>query len=224
LSRRSRPRAVPLVPEVRFMRAQPLEVRSATSDQPILRGRPIVYSTPYEVHDMFGTFSETMAPTVCDQVLARGADVRFLFNHGGLPLARTVSGTLALLNSPDGLDVEVRLDGRQGVAQDLLIAVERGDVSEMSVGFVVGKDEWPDDDTRTIHSFASLLDVSAVTYPASPTTHIAVAERMAMDIPVESRARVRQALVRAGKVLSGDNQDQLAQACKSPRCAVERRA
>ena len=46
----------------------------------------------------------------------------------------------------------------------------------MSVGFVVETDEWSADYTqRSISKFRSLEDVSAVAYPASPTTSIALA-------------------------------------------------
>jgi phage head maturation protease len=46
----------------------------------------------------------------------------------------------------------------------------------MSCAFVVAEDRWDDDyTTRSISSFKSLEDVSAVTYPASQSTSIALA-------------------------------------------------
>jgi HK97 family phage prohead protease len=211
--RKERHRAVPLMPEVRHWRATGLEVREASkTNELVITGTPIVYDTPYSVVDMFGEFTERMMPGVATDALQRGADVRFLFNHDGLPLARSTSGTLTLHESASQLDFEARLDARQQLANDLAIAIERGDVSQMSCGFIVARDEWDDAmEDRAIHSFADLLDVSAVTYPASPTTSIAVAHRMALEIPIESRARLRKiyAELRAGRVLSQDNQDKL---------------
>ena len=214
--KRPRPRAVPRIPEVRFARAEGLEVRNATnSDEIIISGSPIVYNAPYEVTDIVGSFEERMMPGVAADVLSRGADVRFLVNHTGLPYARTASRTMVLSDGDRSLSFEARLSAASHAATDLADAIQRGDVSQMSCGFIVARDEWNDAmDQRTIYQFANLLDVSAVTYPASPTTSIQIAERMALEIPVESRARVRQLLVRAGKVLSGSNQDQIAQATR----------
>lgn len=218
--RKSRHRAVPLMPEVRHWAATGLEVRSArNTDEIVIAGTPIVYDTPYAVRDLFGEFEERMARGVASDVLSSGADVRFLFNHDGLPLARSTAGTLVLRDGDASLDFEARLDARQQLANDLAIAIERGDVSQMSCGFIVARDEWEEDmEHRTILAFADLLDVSAVTYPASPTTSIDIAQRMALEIPVESRARVRHMIadVTAGKSLSREQVSVLRAALLDP--------
>jgi HK97 family phage prohead protease len=215
-TKRRRPRAFGVAPEIRFARAEGLEVRSAANaDEIIICGSPIVYDAPYQVVDMLGTFTERMMPGVASDVLARGADVRLLVNHGGIPFSRTTSGTMTLTDSARSLNFEARLSANSHAASDLADAISRGDVSQMSVGFRCAADEWDEDmENRTIYQFADLLDISAVTYPASPTTSIQVAERMAMEIPIESRARVRQAILRAGKVLSGQNEGDIAAATK----------
>jgi HK97 family phage prohead protease len=180
---------------VRMFACTGLEVRSATdgSDAIELVGSPIVYDTPYKVRDWLGEFSETMKPGVASLLLASGVDTRFLFNHAGLPLARTIAGTLNLIDTTKALTFSARLDARQSLATDLAIAVERGDVSQMSCGFIVADDSWDDAEmNRTIYRFADLLDISAVTYPASPTTSIDIAARMMAEAPPESRARVRR--------------------------------
>ncbi len=148
---------------------------SGTSSNVIeVTGTPIVYSQPYTVNDAYGSFTETMAPGVVRAIL-KTADCRFLFDHQGLPLARTRSGTMTLSDSPTALRFTARLDTRQRLANDLAIALERGDVTQMSVGMIVGRDTWsPDYSKRTIHSIDQLEDVSAVTYPASPSTSIAL--------------------------------------------------
>ena len=204
-----RARAVPLSTEIRRFNATDLEVREAANgDDFILRGTPIQYSTTYDVYDAFGRFSEQIMPGAVTDVLARGADVRMLFDHSGLPLARTASGTMSLMDTPTGLNFEARLDPRQQLANDLYLAVSRGDVSQMSIGMRVSSDSWDDSmENRTIHTIEDLLDVSAVTYPASPTTSIEIAQRMAAMIPVESGARIRKLYVdsRAGKKMSAAN-------------------
>jgi HK97 family phage prohead protease len=91
------------------------------------------------------------------------ADCRCLFGHDGLPLARTRSGTMTLRDTKKALTFTATVDTRQKLANDL-IAIERGDVSQMSVGFVVEDDEWNESSTkRSISRFHDLLDVSAVT-------------------------------------------------------------
>lgn len=201
--------------EIRLYGANGLEVRDAPSvygsSAVEVVGAPIVYNAPYSVRDLFGEFEETMMPGVAASVLA-DADCRFLVNHDGLPLARTLSGTLALNDTPEALNFSAILDSRSSVANDLVVAIQRGDVSQMSCGFVVADDTWSEDWTqRSIYRFDELLDVSAVTYPASPTTSIDIANRMMMEVPVESRARIQKfwsfaaTEIRAGKVLSDEN-------------------
>jgi uncharacterized protein len=103
-------------------------------------------------------------------------DVRLLVNHdSNLLLARTKSGTLTLEEKPEGLFVEADIDVRQSYANDLKIAMERGDMNQMSFAFGSGvEDDWDEDEDgrliRTIKRFKSLFDVSAVTYPAYPAT------------------------------------------------------
>lgn len=142
-----------------------------------------------------------MLPGVANDVLSRNADVRFLFNHEGMPLARTLSGTLTLdTTNTRGLPMTATLSARQSLANDLAVAIERGDVNQMSCGFVVGADDWNDDETeRSISAFSDMFDVSAVTYPASPTTSIELAFRSIIAQPIESQARVRQLWVAVGK-------------------------
>lgn len=174
-------------------RVSSLEVRAATTTSgPQLNGKAIIYNTPYTVYDAFGAFTERMSPSVCDYVLASGnLDCRFLINHEGLPLARTLSGTLQLNSTKDALEVLAYLSSNSTLAADLVDAITRRDVSSMSVGFRVADDEWDDEYmNRTIHRFSDLLDVSSVTYPASPTTSIDVAKRMLFSLPVESRSAV----------------------------------
>ncbi|HEY1690069.1 MAG TPA: HK97 family phage prohead protease [Solirubrobacteraceae bacterium] len=217
--RKPRHRAVPLLPEVRFYNGTVVEIRKqADTDKIVISGTPIVYDTPYVVRDAFGEFEERMRPGVASAILQRGVDVRFMFNHDGLPLARTGAGTMKLTDTSAALRMTATLDARQQIANDLMIAIERGDVAEMSSGFIVARDEWDEQmEHREVLQLADLLDVSAVTFPASPTTSVEIAKRMAYAMPEESRARMRKlyADVRAGKVLSQGNQDKLVSAVKA---------
>lgn len=192
--------------EVRY-RVSDLQVQTrskADTDELVVRGSVVVYDTPYSVHDRYGEFSETMAQGVATDCSKRGVDTRLLVNHEGLPLARTTSGTMKLIDTPRALNIEARLDARMQLANDLYLAIERRDVSAMSVGFRVAApdgDVWNDDFTeRTVLRFADIADCSAVTFPASPTTSISAVQR-AGAVPVEARARLRaiHRAVRAGR-------------------------
>jgi HK97 family phage prohead protease len=168
-------------PEVRFFDTGNLEVRGAdkAGNHVEIIGTPVVYNRWYGVVDRKGEFQERMLPGVAKDVL--NGDTRFLFNHDGLPLARTASGTLRLEDTPTALRCVPTVDIRQRAANDLVIAVERGDISQMSVGFMVGPggDEWNRTrDERSVKRFKTMPDVSAVTYPASPSTSLELAQRM----------------------------------------------
>lgn len=125
----------------------------------------------YTVRDQYGTFIETVASGAFGGGVLTRCDCRYLINHDGIPLARNTAGTLALTADALGLFYEADLDTRMIAAADLVHAIERGDVSQNSFGFTVAEDKWDADYTRrTILRVEDLLDVSAVTYPASPTT------------------------------------------------------
>ena len=131
---------------------------TSAGNQVTITGSPIVYSTAYHVNDQYGTFRETMLPGVAKQVMTD--DCRFLVNHSGMALARTRSGTLKLRDTPTALTFEATLDLRQQAANDLVIAIERGDINQMSCGFVVGSDSWNKAmDQRSILRLKQLLDV-----------------------------------------------------------------
>jgi HK97 family phage prohead protease len=126
-------------------------------------------------------WNETINQGAFKRTLRNGADVAFLINHEGMTLARTKSGTLDLTEDKTGLRTVARLDARMNIVNDLQIAVERGDVDEMSFAFRVVKDEWfdqngdPSNDMVGTERRISEInmdhgDVSAVNYGANPAT------------------------------------------------------
>lgn len=125
--------------------------------------------------EWIGDFREEIAPGAFAAVLK--GDVRALYNHDpNVVLGRTTNGTLALEEDDQGLKVAITLPETQQ-ARDLWALVQRGDVSQMSFGFTVGKSgqEWRKEGStpvRRITRVQRLIDVSPVTYPAYPTTSI----------------------------------------------------
>lgn len=160
-----------VVPEREIRRASFLEVR-ADGDTVAVEGYATVYDTPYDVG---GLFTETIARGAATKS-AQEADVRFLVNHDGIPLARTKSGTMSLTSDDVGLLVRAELSAESTLAADVLDAMRRGDLDEMSFAFSVVNGEWSKDySERTIRE-VKLYDVSVVTYPANPATHAQIAE------------------------------------------------
>ena len=214
------------MPEFRIA-SQPLEVRAGTGANDGLvevSGMVIRYGTPYEVYDMWGSFTETIHYGACTALLeAPTLDVRFLLNHKDLPLARTgAEASLVLTDSQDGLLIRALIDPRMSAAQDLVVCLERKTVTQMSIGMEVdpdgdvwsGADDYGMPDIRNIYRLANVFDVSAVTFPASPTTTIELAQRMWGAVPVESRERTRRLWsvardARAGRSLSQADADAL---------------
>lgn len=114
-------------------------------------------------------------------------DVRALFNHdANVVLGRNRSGTLKLSEDDVGLLVEITPPDTVA-ARDVVTLVERGDVSQMSFGFMVrtGGQMWeelPDGSVRRTVKDVILFDVSPVTFPAFPTTDLAVREARAAGL------------------------------------------
>lgn len=159
--------------EFRRFGVSTIEVRAKDDTTEIdIEGYASVTGEPYAVTDAMGEYQETVEPGAFTKTLADKDDVRLLFNHEGLPLARTKSSTLALTEDKTGLKVEATLDTRSVTSNDLLVAVERGDVDEMSFAFKVVRQEWNDDYSERWIKEVKLFDVSAVTYPANPDTSI----------------------------------------------------
>ena len=148
-----------------------VEVRADDDGKKTLKGYAAVFNRDTTIGDYF---IEKIAPGAFDKALHD--DVRALVNHDpGRVLGRTKSGTLRLDVDARGLKVEIdvpdTMDGR-----DLWTLVERGDVSGMSFGFRVTKQEWDetgDLPVRTIHE-VELFEVSAVAFPAYDDTTLAV--------------------------------------------------
>lgn len=136
------------------------ELRDTPSGGVGLRGYAAVFD-----HVSYG---EVIRRGAFTKTLAEADDVRLLVNHDGVPLARTKSGTMTLTVDERGLVVDVpELDMANPTAQELISAMRRGDIDQMSFAFtpnlngrtvIDGQDVIEQLDVR-------LWDVSVVTYP-----------------------------------------------------------
>lgn len=125
--------------------------------------------------DIGGYFYEVIKPGAFAAAIGRD-DVSFLIEHGGLPLARTRSGTLVLTEDSHGLKIDTTLDPADPDVARIVPKMKRGDLDKMSFGFYATRQEWDesgDIPIRTIHE-ATLFDVSIVSNPAYHGTEIAL--------------------------------------------------
>lgn len=122
--------------------------------------------------DIAGWWTERIAPGAFARTI--GGDVRALVDHDmGRVIGRTVSGTLRLSEDSKGLLCEIDIPNTTD-GNDLWELVDRGDISGMSFGFHVTKQEWDetvDPPVRTIQA-VDLIEVSAVAWPAYDDTTI----------------------------------------------------
>ncbi len=164
-----------------------IEVRAADGDSTLVnfKGHASVTGRAYPMYGGpdKGGWDETITPGAFTQTLSEKPDVAFLLNHGGMTLARTKSGTLELVEDNVGLAVKASLDTRQSVVNDITVAMQRGDLDEMSFAFRVKADEWRNAEgepvewwdmsgvTRSINEVTiDHGDVSVVNYGANPFT------------------------------------------------------
>ena len=121
-----------------------------------------------------GMFTEVIERGAFKNAIARQDDVVFLINHDGLPLARTRSGTLKLIEDERGLYMEASLDGEDPDVRSIVPKMKRGDLDKMSFAFIPERQAWDDSGKmpKRMIQDVRLYDVSIVTTPAYDGTAI----------------------------------------------------
>lgn len=145
----------------------------------IVTGHAAVFG---QLSEDLGGFKEKINVGAFDGVLKN--DVRAFFNHDpNFLLARTTSGTLKLAVDKMGLSYSFEVPDTTA-GRDLVISMERGDITQSSFAFMVEKDSWSEQDgqeIRTIEKVGRLFDVSPVSIPAYPQANdLVVAKRSRM--------------------------------------------
>nr|DAZ10082.1 MAG TPA: prohead serine protease [Caudoviricetes sp.] len=168
-------------------RSYNFEVRAEETEAGnIITGRPIVYNSRTDL----GWFDEIIEPGALNNTDL--TDVRFLVNHdtSKIPLARSRrnngNSTMQLTTDNDGLGIRVTLDTENNSeARALYSAVQRGDISGMSFMFGIRDEEWEnldsDHPTRHIKDISTVVEVSAVTFPAYESTEINARGKEALE-------------------------------------------
>lgn len=146
-----------------------VETRADDSKR-VLTGYAIIWNSNTTIGDYF---VERIAPSAFSGSI--GGDILALLHHdSGRVLGRTKSNTLRLKEDTRGLHVEIDVPNTTD-GNDLWELVERGDITGMSFGMRVTKQEWDDTGAiphRTILE-AELFEVTATPTPAYEDTQLA---------------------------------------------------
>lgn len=163
------------------LRAQPVIIND--QERVKLVGCASVVEKRYRMYDMFGEYDEVVDQKAFNGTLSRTPDVAYLTNHRGLTMARTTNQTLMLAADSKGLQTEAYVNPKRSDVNDLVTAIEDGDITEMSFAFQILDGEWSDDFTefRILEVELDRGDVSAVNYGANPYTSVAARQTEVMQ-------------------------------------------
>ena len=179
-------------------RSYNFEVRAEENERgKTITGRPIVYNSRTNL----GLFDEIIESGALNRTDL--TDVRFLVNHdiSRIPLARSRrnngNSTMHLTVDEAGMGIRVNLDTENNAeARALYSAVERGDISGMSFMFGIRGEEWEELDsehpTRRITDISTVVEVSAVTFPAYESTEINARSKEALENARSALEKARQ--------------------------------
>lgn len=188
------------------------EVRADESEKgKIITGRPVVYDSMTDL----GCFDEIIEKGALDDTDL--TDVRFLVNHdtSRIPLARSRrnngNSTMKLDVDDKGLTVDVTLDTENNEqAKALYSAIQRGDITGMSFMFSVDDEEWENIEsehpTRRIKKIGTIVEVSAVNFPAYDATSIQARDKAALE---SARLALESAKQSRAKSLDSDTAETL---------------
>lgn len=169
-------------PEARVLRVRSGEFKTREDSEGLkIEGYFAVFNSNYE---MWEGASESIAPNAFDSSLA--GDVRALTNHDTtLVLGRTIANTLELKTDSHGLWGSVKINPNDSDAMNTYARVQRGDVSQCSIGFMIRSEETDLKDDGSIHwtiTDVDLFEVSVCTFPAYEETSVNARHRDLSDI------------------------------------------
>jgi hypothetical protein len=161
--------------EYRTFKADKIEKREENGVQ-----RIVGHAAVFDVVAGNGWFNEKVAKGAFSNTIKQD-DVRALFNHDpNFVLGRNTSGTLRMLEDEQGLWIEIDPPDTQ-YARDLMTSISRGDITQMSFGFEILKEERQKGENNEPDLFTlqevKLWDVSPVTFPFYKETDVSLHAR-----------------------------------------------
>lgn len=190
-----------------------LQVRADGDSAPGFTGHAAVFNSRTAIgNPLTWGFYEEIAAGAFTKTIAEG-DARFLIDHDTrMVVSRVSAGSLRLAQDRVGLAVDADLDTELSYVRDLVVNLRNKNVTGMSFGFRVIKDDWEPVEIETVDGDKAeaelriirevqLFEVSAVTFPAYEDTDaglrsvgVALAARGDADA-FDRRARYRPELL-----------------------------
>ena len=170
-----------------------VEVRKEGENEPsfLVEGYASTFETYVLFEDEGIEYKERILPEAFDN--CDMSDVIFLKDHEGTVFARTKNNTLTLEVDKNGLLTKTDLS-KTSASREMFEEISTGMYSQMSFAFIVDDDEYnTTEHLRTIRHIKKIFDVSAVSFPANPTTDISVATRSRFDGFIEQEKAERLA-------------------------------
>lgn len=159
------------------------------SDSFIVEG----YASTFEEYTLFDFGDEEWREKIEPEAFKEAdlSDVVFLRDHAGQVFARTKNNTIALMSDDKGLFSRTDLSSTSA-ARGMYEDIEAGLYSQMSFAFTVAEQRFEEalEDgkriyTRVISRIKKVYDISAVAFPANPTTDIGISTRSIFDGAIE---------------------------------------
>ena len=146
---------------------------------------------PYKLLEIDGEdYNERIAPEAFDE--ADLTDVVYRIDHEGKVYARSSAGTIKLDIDEHGLHQVTDLS-KTRAAKEHFEEIAAGNYPQMSFAFTVKEDHY-DAETRTriIDRIDKVFDISAVSFPANPTTELHVRNYFDGVIEAEKAAKAER--------------------------------
>lgn len=159
------------------------------SDSFIVEG----YASTFEEYTLFDFGDEEWRERIEPEAFNEAdlSDVVFLRDHAGQVFARTKNNTIALMSDDKGLFSRTNLSSTSA-ARGMYEDIEAGLYSQMSFAFTVAEQKFEETMeagkriyTRVISRIKKVYDISAVAFPANPTTDIGISTRSIFDGAIE---------------------------------------
>ena len=182
--------------QTRTLNSIPVEYQIRSEDgDPVIEGYFVVYGSVYSIAP---NMSESIAPGAFQNSLS--GDIRMLINHDTtLVVGRTAAHTLELRDDSHGLWAKAAVNPKDSAAMDAHARVERGDVSQASIGFEIVKEDTEIREDGSVHwtiREAVLHEVSICTFPAYKETNISARSEQYADIKKRQLSAWRESMKR----------------------------
>ena len=181
--------------ELRMLPMKELRISDAENGGTVIEGHAAVFDSWSETLGGIFPFKEIVRKGAFNESIGKD-DIRALFNHDpNYVLGRNRAGTLELVEDEIGLRVRIT-PPETSWAKDIQTSIKRGDITQMSIGFIVEEDKWSTQDGMDVREIrkVQLFDVSPVTFPAYTATDVGVRAMQEYDgYKAEQRSQAEEA-------------------------------